>query len=441
MTPFLALLLVYLPITVAGALLICRGRDFSYRAAFAVVFLLVFAGLTALVGQVLPFGDGGDDLLYFYSTQTARGSGDLFDTTRFLGAIEQPGFPIVLSFASLVSTDGLLAYKFLNVALLALTAVVWSEIGAILAPRRFGQAMMMAVLLTTPLWYYAFFLLKDLSIVFLQSLFLLGLVQACSGKSLRPWLIVGGATLVLVFFRTPLVVQNAGVAIGAMIMGVMGRGGGRRQLFPLLAATGLFLATLVVVTNPDLLNRLGISGQARVVGSEEMYQQTEAFREAAAVSPVLFPVIYMLTETAGLTPDTWSAALNGGLSALGPAGLRGLLALPWILFAPPFFVIGVRWVLGTPPGSPPATTLAQAVLRSRAFVTPWGAVLLFVVSSLCISWIVGDTTRWRLADMPAILAIAMAGFLSIPGRLRLVLLVAWGLFVIGAASLFYTMLA
>lgn len=440
MPPFLGLLLVYLPAALAGSFLISRGRDFAFRGATVAVFLMVFAGLIAIVSSTLPFGDGGDDLLYFYSTQFSRGSGGLFDTTRFVGSIEQPGYPILLSFVSIVSGGSLLTYKLSNLVLLTLTAAAWGRIGSVIASPTFGRALLIAILVATPLWYYSFFLLKDMSIVFLQSLFLLGLVEAYSRSSWKPWALVAAATLALILFRTPLVVQNALVAIGAMTLGTLGRGGSRRQVMPLLLAGGLFLGIMVVVTNPDLLSSLGVAGQARVIGSEEMYRQTEQYREQSSMSGALFPIIYLVTETAGLTPETWTGLTQGGLSAIGPAGLRGLLAIPWILFVLPFFALGIRWIFSVPPTARRPRTLIEALLMSRFLVTPWGAILLFILSSMAISWIVGDTTRWRVPDLPAFLAIAVAGFFSASPQLRMAVLIGWGLAVVGAAAAFYSLL-
>jgi hypothetical protein len=50
--------------------------------------------------------------------------------------------------------------------------------------------------------------------------------------------------------------------------------------------------------------------------------------------------------------------------------------------------------------------------------TPWGALLLFAVSYVAVSWQVGDTTRWRTPDLPVLGVIALAGWRHSSPRLR-----------------------
>ena len=52
-------------------------------------------------------------------------------------------------------------------------------------------------------------------------------------------------------------------------------------------------------------------------------------------------------------------------------------------------------------------------------------VLVFVVISIAISWTVGDTTRWRIPDMPMVAAIAVAGWNLTRPRIRQQLLLGW----------------
>lgn len=439
MNTFFIVTFIYIPISLGLAFAMSRKRDLDFIVPVVVFFWLGLSFLTVFINDVIPFADGGDDSLYYYSTQIWSTTLGIFDFNRFAGMIEQPGFPILLGFFSVFAGIELLAYKLLNLLFLIATALTWYRIGTVLVSPAFGRVVMVAILLTTPLWYYVFFLLKEMSIVLLQSLFLLGLVESYARRSIRPWLLVAAATLPMTLFRAPLILQNASVAIAALTLVNLGRGG-RRGVLPLAAAGIIFGGLVVLASNPDLMSNIGVSGASQVLGSEEMSRRTEQFRTDSTLNALVFPLIYLFTETSGLTPETWRAVLEGGVGAAGPAGLRGLLALPWIFLTAPFFVQGLRWVAGVPRDLPRPRNLIDRFRSARAVTTPWGAVLLFVLSSMVISWVVGETTRWRVADMPAFVALAVAGWYSTPRRMRLILLLCWAVLLGGLAAAYYALL-
>jgi hypothetical protein len=441
LTPFLTFCLAWLPLALWGSASIVGMKEFQRAAPLLIAGVVLIAVATAFVTTALPFGEGGDDSLYFNSTQFARRNGDMFDTTRFLGTVEQPGFPLLLSLATLIANDSLLSFKFLNLLLLVLTAAAWGRIASRLATPRFGVVVMIAVLLTAPLWTYVFFLLKDMSIVFLQSLFVLGLVEIWTGRKLWPWALIAAATFALIFFRTPLVVQNAIVTVAALGLRTFARRGAGQTVVGWGMAAVMLVGLMVVVTNPELLNRLGVGGSMRVIGSQEMYEHVDVYAELRNVSPLLFPVIYVFTETSGFAPETWAAWREAGIAGLGASGLRGLLAVPWILAVVPFFFVGARWLLSSPAPADRPGGILNGLARSRLATTGWGVVVLFLASSLAISWMVGDTTRWRVPDLPAFVIIAAAGFFSIDAKLRLQILLAWGALLVGGAVLFYSVLS
>lgn len=439
MTALLVALLIYAPISLFLAFGMSRRRDFGPICIAVLICWLVLSLLTMAISGVMPFADGGDDRLYFYSTQVFSSPAGLMDLNRFSGLIEQPGYPLLLGlFSGLLGSD-ILAYKLLNLLIFIACALTWYRIGTVLISPAFGRVVMVAILLTAPLWYYVFFLLKEMPIVLLQSLFLWGLVESYSRRSLGPWLLIGVATMSMVLFRVPLILQNAAVAITGLTLTNLGRGR-RSGVVPLAAAGIIFAALIVLVTNPDILSGIGVSGQTQVLGADELESRTEQYRSESSLNVLLFPLLYLFTETSGLTPETWRALQEGGLGAAGPAGLRGLLALPWIFLTVPFFVLGLKWVLGVPGDLPRPRDLVEWFRSTRVVTTPWGAVLLFVLSSMAISLIVGDTTRWRVADMPSVVAIAVAGWYSTSKQMRLTLLLGWVVLVGGLATAYYTLL-
>lgn len=438
MTSFLTITLLYIPISLIFALALSKRRDAAMILLPVTISWLVLSFLIVSINNAIPFADGGDDRLYFYSTQISESATGLFDLTRFAGLIEQPGYPLLLGFFSVFAGDDLLSYKFLNLFLLIATSVIWYRIGRALDSPAFGRAVMVSILLTTPLWYYVFFLLKEMSIVFLQSLFLWGVVEGYKRRSVRPWILVAAATVPMTLFRAPLILQNAGVAVLAVASAnlTLGR---RSSVLPLAGAAIIFAGLIVLASNPDLMGSLGVSGQSQILGSDEMSRRTEQFRSQSSLNAALFPLLYLFTETSGLTPGTWLALSEGGIRAAGAGGLRGLLALPWIFLAAPFFVLGLRWLLSVPRDLPRPRNLLERLRSARALTTPWAAVLLFVLSSMAISWIVGDTTRWRVADMPAFVALAAAGWYSTTKQMRMILLSGWAVMVVALATAYYTL--
>lgn len=439
MTAFLIAILIYLPISVYATFALVRRRDIGMALGVVLIAWSALSLIVVFMNDAIPFADGGDDYLYYYSTQISNSASSILDFQRFAGLIEQPGYPLLLGPISLMAGDDLVAYKLFNLLLFITCALIWYRIGVVLSSPAFGRVMMVGILLATPLWYYVFFLLKEMSIVLLQSLFLWGLVESYARRSIRPWLLVAAATVPMTLFRAPLILQNASVAITALTASNLGRG--RRSGFlPLVTAAAIFALLIIVASNPDLMRNIGVSGTSQVLGSEEMGQRTEQFRAKSSLNVVLFPLIYLLTETSGLAPETWQALIEGGLDAVGPEGVRGLLALPWILLTTPFFVLGLRWIMGVPRELPRPRGFVEWFRSLRAVTTPWGAVLLFVLSSMALSWIVGDTTRWRVADMPGFVAIALAGWYATSKQLRLIVLLSWPVLVGGLATAFYTLL-
>lgn len=426
MSAILITLLLYIPLTLCFAVLVADGRDRRYLFRSILLAWATLAPLTALVNMWLPFAGGGDDESYFYLANTAIHSvGEVFDLTRFIGLMEQPGYPWLLSIINIFTGPNLLAYKLLNLCFLILVSLTWYRIAVLLESREFGRVVLISILFVTPLWFFCFFLLKDLTITLLQSLFLLGLVQQWRRNGLLPWLLIGAATLALLPFRSALVMQNMAVLVAMVTLNLFGRERRGGRILPLMFGGVLAAGLLVVASNPGILMALGVNAEPRVVGFSEMFESAAAIGEASLMNRTLFPLLYLFSETAGLNPQSWEQ--------FDPVWLRGALALPWIFFVVPFFVLGVLWMLKPSPGVPRVKGLVARLRGSRLVTTPWGVLLLFVLSMAAISWQVGDTTRWRITDMPVMATIAMAGWVFAVRRNRKQVLLFW---IAGAGSLF-----
>lgn len=401
LTALLVSVFLFVPLALAAVYCVAAPADRRYLTTLVLVGWLLVGSLTTLVNDWAPFSGGGDDEDYFrLASQPHRSLSELLDISRFQGVMEQPGYPWLLSILNLVVEPDLLAYKLANLLVLTLVALTWYRIGFVLGDRGLGRAMAVGTLMLTPLWFYVFVLRKDLVVVLLQSLFLLGLVQQWKQNRWGAWLLVSTATLLLLPFRTPLVLQNAAVATGSVILASSGPGRSKRRLWSLLLAIPVIVGLLAAAADLSILQSFGVFTEHRVVGSEAMWRTALESGEASTMKRALFPFTYLFSDTSGLNPQTWIE--------FRPESLRGALALPWIFLVVPMFLRGIRWLAKRPIDTRRSSGLFGSLRDSRFMATPWAVLSIFVLSSVAISWTVGDATRWRLPDMPVILAIAVA---------------------------------
>lgn len=424
MTSIFVSMFFFMGISLIAAVLVADNRDRAFLFNTVLAAWLMLATLTALINGWLPFSGEGDDSGYYDLVSSSGASFDrLLDFGRFAGEMEQPGFPMLLSLIGIFVTPDLLSYKMLNLCVLILTALTWYRIASLLESSKFGRVVFVIILLLTPLWYYVFFLLKDLTIALLQSVFLLALVRNWQRNTPGSWLLMGVATFGLLPFRTFLVLQNGFVLAAALALKSFGRKSGS-HISIVLGAT--FVAGLLAIaSNQAFMNELGVFSEHRIIGSQEMRESVGAIQESSEMNRALFPLLYLFSETAGLNPRTWEVH--------DFALLRGVLAVPWIFLVVPFFLVGLHWLFRSQPDALPGVGMVARLHRTRFVATPWGVLALFVLSMMAISWIVGDTTRWRISDMPVIATIASAGWTFAAHRIRQQILTLW---VVGGASLF-----
>lgn len=404
----LLFLLLFVPLSLLLAWWVAVGNDRALLIRRTAVAWIVLAPLTAIMNEWMPFAGGGDDETYFDLAHPPPASlTEAFDFSRFQGSMEQPGYPALLSLLNAMVGHDLLAYKLLNLFFLLTLSLVWYRIGLTLEGRRFARTVSLVVLLLTPLWYYVFFLLKDLTITLLQSTFLLGVVQIWSTVRIRTITLIALTSVCVGLFRTPLLLQQAGVLAGSFLAscrGTVQHSGSLLAPALLIVFVGL---SLQAASSREFLGVLGIHNEARVL-SASMLELVAAYQPQGVVDTAWFPVIYLFTQISGLNPSAWER-----LDALWA---RGVLAIPWIFLVVPFFLLGLHHVCTNPPlaASPQGHRLSWLgrLRASKALASPWAAVLLFVASYFVMSWKLGETTRWRLPDMPMLAAISLVGWMN-----------------------------
>lgn len=428
MSAFFITLLLYIPLSFLFLTLVAERHEKPFliqRVGIAWVGLSI---LVSLVNIWLPFTGGGDDEDYYFLANLPVSSiWDLFDITRFADSMEQPGYPFILSMINFISEADLLGYKLFGLFVFVLIALTWYRIGVLLESFRFGRKVLVGILFLTPLWFYTFFLLKDLLVVFLQSLFLLGLLQNWRHPNAKSMLLIGLATLAILPFRAPLLLQNS-VVFGVAIFLDLARYKEKSSRIGRLVFSGLLIFSLLLVaSNPEFMQKMGVVSEHRVLGATEMVGSVASTGDESKFNPVFFPVIYVFSEIGVFSLQSWRV--------LESAWLRSLMALPWIMFFVPFFIIGaIRIFEKVDPGLTSKGLVAR--FRSSRFVsTPWGVLMVFVFSMAAVSFQVGDTARWRIADMPVIATVAMAGWFYSNRNKRRLVLFYW----VGAMSIFFVL--
>jgi hypothetical protein len=421
-------LICFVSLTLGCATLVTQGGERAFLRRTVLTAWVGFVPLVAFINEWLAFTGGGDDEDYYRLAATPIYSlADALDLTRFTDAMEQPGYPWLLSLLNYCSGQDLLVFKLLNLTLFILLSIVWYRIGTLLESPIFGRAVAVGILLLTPLWFYTWFLLKDMTIALLQSLFLLGVVGLFRGRSLRHWALIGGATFALFPFRTFLVLQNATILLASLMLLTLTRERISAKTALVIMGGGVVVVLLAIGSNVEIMASLGVNAEDRVLGSWSMLEKTSIQQESSLINRTLFPLIYLFSETSGLKPETWTQ--------LDAFWLRGALSLPWILFFVPFFLLGAAWLTLGQHAAARGNGFLERMRNSRLVATPWGVLVLFVLSYIAFSWQAGDTTRWRIPDMPVIATIAVAGWRYAALKTREIVLLLW----IGGGGLLFSM--
>ena len=424
---FLITCLLYIPLSLGFAAIVAENNDKSFLFKVVIWAWIILLPITFIFNELIPFAGGGDDESYFSLANYQNNSiAVVFDITKFIGLMEQPGYPFLLSIINFISGHNLLVYKILNLCFLIILALTWYRIGVLLESREFGRKNMIIVLLLAPMWYYVFFLLKDMTIVLLQSLFLLGVVQYWRRNSVWVWLLIALTILIVLYFRFYLVLLDIIVVSFVLLLKLIGRQRVSNSFPQLLFGLFVCMGLLMLAGDQQFLSLTGITSDKRVISVDNInaYAQDESAQKG-----VIFIINYLLSETAGLSPQTWKS-FDSSL-------IRGVLAIPWIFVIVPFSFVGLYWVIQPVQNEYTGMGLIVKLRDSRFLNTPWGVLSIFILFSFAISYQTGDSTRWRISDMPVFATIALAGMQSTDRNIRKKIIFIWFLGVGIFFPLFY----
>lgn len=383
-----------------------------------------------LVDEAFPFSVTGDDQGYFNASKRSFNSvSDWFDLRQFKKTHEQAGYPMLLSWVHQFAGDSLYHRKAVNVFFFLMLALVWFGIGRHIGGGRVGFVFASGVLLTTPLWYYWIFLLKDMTITFLQSLFILGLVHSLSHRSvMRGYGLIVLSTVLIIPFRSQLALVNLAALAGATLLRTGSQRSWKTSFFKVAMTGGMFLIVLLLGMNPEILQQLGVSGEHQSLDTQSVQAEVEfrgRSRTAQFTNALIFPLLYLMGEVAAFNPRAWEH--------VGATLIRGISMVPWIYIGVPLFVTGTWMILrqkrfregvvriSAGQGGDP---LVDPVRPERAHLL---IILMFVLIYAGVSWVSADTTRWRMPAMPPMVAIAGFAWVTMNTQQRFGMLLGWGL--------------
>jgi hypothetical protein len=411
MNALLALFALYLPLSLGSVMVVAEREDRRFLTQAVLVAWVLLGTATAVLNAWLPFTEGGDDQSYYQVllAEVSSSAGQL-DFGRFSDVLEQPGYPLLLGCLSVLAGEDLLAYKFSNLMFFILLSLTWYRIGLVIESKEFARRLAIVILLLFPLHYYVFFLLKDMFITLLQSIFLLGLLHHWINRPTSSLILMASSMLGLILFRIHTLAQDTIVALTSISMASFFSENKRLKLSFGLVSILLLSAIVYLGTNPELMYQLGIRSDRRIIGSDAMWKDVSDSLDVTSQVGALLPVVWLLTEVAIFNPGSWD-----GFDSLR---LRGLLALPWIFLIVPMFLTGLAFLFRSPvDGSSPGGMLKRQ-LNQRLIQSPWSVLLVFLGASFTISMAINETVRYRLPDMPVMAAIATAGWVYASPRSR-----------------------
>jgi hypothetical protein len=423
--------------------LVAGKRDGGRLCIAVVVVGIFFLSVLWLVDETIPFVGGGDDKDYFNVSKRSFDSvSDWFDLRQFQRTHEQAGYPLLLSWVHQFVGGSLYHRKALNVFFFLMLALVWFGIGRHIGGRRLGFVYASGVLLTTPLWFYWIFLFKDMVITFLQSVFILGLIQSLLHRSVaRGYGLVVLSTVLTIPFRSNLALVNLAALAGAVFLRTGSKRSWKSTFLKVAMTGGIILSILIAGRNPEILHQLGVTGEHRSLDQESV-QAEFAFRgrsrSAQLTYALMFPFLYLMGEVVAFNPRSWE---EGGAKLI-----RGLSMVPWIYVGVPLFVAGTWMIVGQQrprargvhmSAGKAENPLTDPVRPERAHLL---VLLMFVLIYAGVAWVSADTTRWRMPAMPSMVAIAGFAWVTMNEQQRFGMLLGWGLLLSISLVVYYAVL-
>ena len=450
MTDFLVALVI-----LVVSVLIARHtnrKDRAFLQQTVAISCVLSMVLLAFFNTFTPFMGRDDDELYYAFSLRADSWQEVFDVEAIRGSYSQIGYPLFLSFIHKLLGDSLFVQKCFNIFFFLMIGLAWYSIGCMLGSRSLGRSLLLILYFFPSLWFYYLFLMKDMLITLLQSLFLWALIKMISNR-----LSTGRSLAVIILTMLSLLSLRDGVVLcsfATLLVSVVLIGHrlareqhGRKVVSSILILVILFAILLSIPTMAQYLYDIGVARLWTPVASmkridiERIAQDTETRSVSILGLPKVpsFVVLLLLGEvTAFSISETYSSTAH--------FWLRGRLEIPWILLGVPFLFVGLvflarLWLRYT--WQRHYTVPSQLNLKSFASHKIWNRtgenkqwlsgfvpVLVFILIYSYAMFFLSATTRWRLTMLPPMFLLAALGWhVSSPKRRMGVLAFWWCMFV------------
>ena len=456
MTDFLiALVILMLSVLIAGH---TNRKDRAFLQQTVAISCVLSMVLLTFVNMQIPFAGGGDDEEYYVVSLKADSWQEVFDIEAHRESFSQIGYSLFLSLVHKLFGDSLFVQKCFNIFFFLMIGLVWYDIGCVLVSRNLGRSLLLILYFVPSSWFYYLFVLKDILIALLQSIFLWALVKMVSNR-LSP----SRSLVVIILTMLGLLSLRDGAALCSfatllVCVVLIGHRFVREQrgwkiVTSMLVIAILFAILLGIPTMAQYLYDIGIARLWTPVASmeridiERIAQHTEEHTISILGLPKVpsFVVLLLLGEVTAFSiakmPDFSTAHL----------WLRGWLEIPWMLLGAPFLFVGLvflarQWLWRiryarqhhyTVPSQLNVKFLAShkvwnRIGESKQWLSGFVPIIVFILIYSYAMFFLSATTRWRLSMLPPMFLLTALGLRVSSPKMRIgVLGFWWSMFVGG----------
>ena len=339
---------------------------------------IIYSLLLIIVNYILPFGLGGDgdDSGYFSYARTG------------IGIMDQMGYMIFLRWLSPLTGDSLVAIKSTNISIFLLLALCWYKIGKLFNGTFKAVNFFNGILLSSPLFFYFFYLYKDMLIVFLFSCFIYGSLKfAMYGKGV---IIIVVSCILTMTLRMPMIPINILVLLFFILIFIKIK----KRLLVIKSLTYLSVIIWLFIysaTNEEILSRLNISSTRLITKEYLIYNYEHLINKDSNNSIMKNIFLYFMMETTGLK-SVFNGIKNDEIA------LRGITVLPWLFIGLPLFWSGIISFI--------KMNTSEYNNEYKLLQCMLAIILIFFFFSL----LTNDTTRLRMPGFTAMIAFSVIGY-------------------------------
>lgn len=343
MEVFLTLFICVIIVLFIAYKVACRGD--KARLIFTVMaFLCIFMVLLHYINKSMPFAGGGDDYGYYkYSLFKVHSISEWLETDKYIRGAGQGGYNQLLTGFGHFCGKSLYARKALNIFFYVSIGLIWYAIGKHTSGIKLARLLFVSVMFMSPLWYYFLFLLKDMTIALLQSMFLLSMVLYLKTPKKRYGILLTISIIATVPFRIPFAIIDVMILIYILMIKLVDRYGmakfGKTAI--VLLFLGISFIVYKIISTPEHLHTLSVNPEAKYTLEnipEKIMKHTRRRSTSFSYLPNFIgaPLLFFTGGT-GVAALTYTQE-----ESFTATSLNNKLAFPWLAVMFPFFIVGLK---------------------------------------------------------------------------------------------------